>query len=113
MRRCVVRVFATSGPRIKIRLFAGYDYEDDDSLEDRYAKAPMVLNCMVQMDARPFLSPARFATLVLQHYNGCKSSRVGLRTARPTSRFTMSRVQTVARWIRRLTVARITALALI
>ena len=31
-------VFATSGPRIKIRLFAGYDYEDDDSLEDRYAK---------------------------------------------------------------------------
>ena len=31
-------VFATSGPRIKIRLFAGYDYEESDGLADRYAK---------------------------------------------------------------------------
>ena len=31
-------VFATSGPRIKIRLFAGYDYGEGDGLEDRYAK---------------------------------------------------------------------------
>ncbi len=31
-------VFATSGPRIKVRLFAGYDYTEGDSIADRYAK---------------------------------------------------------------------------
>ena len=107
-------VFATSGPRIKIRLFAGYDYEEDDSLAERYAKGvPMGAELHGADGRAPILVASALRDPSPQRYSDCKSSKVGLLMERLTNKSTMSHVQTVARWIRKPTVAQTMAPALI
>ena len=107
--------FATTGPRMRVRFFAGYDYPDDladdpDLVAEAYAGGvAMGGELAAPATACPASWHGRPATRRARRSSGCRSSRAGWTAARPASRSTTSPAPTASRWTRTPTAAPTTA----